>query len=116
MILGLRLYPAMIIIGSLKHCFKYFGQDRLSNLLGNLTLRNAMLSCCLLFLRLAKFPIYQVCGGDIGGDIPGISHDQIGICKFIGVTLMKFFRVIQRWNIPISTHFSIDGTVAYRGS
>ena len=71
-----------------------------------------MLRCCSLFLRLAEFPIFLgFCGGDIGGDIPGISHDQIGICKFIGVILMKIFRVIQRMNIPISTHFSIDDTV-----
>ena len=65
----------------------------------------------MLFLRLAKFPIYQVCGGDIGGDIPGISHDQIGICKCMGVILIKIFRVIQRLNIPISGHFSIDDAV-----
>ena len=98
----------MIISGNLNHCFKYFGQDRLSNLLGNLTLRNAMLSCCSLFLRLVEFQsslFIRVCGGYIGGDIPGISHEQIGICKFMGVTLMKIFRVIQRLNIPISTLF-----------
>ena len=64
-----------------------------------------------LLFAVSEFPIIRVCRGDIGGDIPGISQGQIGIGKCIGVILMKIFRVIQRLNISISTHFSIDDTV-----